>query len=148
MVQLINTGLLELLSSFKMLARLHLIWCNKFMSSHLSCNMLQSTFSRSLTTWQPTHSCSSLPVTACTIRESRGLLLLARKLNSYFTVSLCSILAAYPHSETFQYQQICVHFLLPKWMAILLTPWCDPPHWPCDTPLSAKVGTNFAEKRP
>jgi hypothetical protein len=23
----------------------------------------------------------------------------------------------------------------------------DPPHWPCDTPLSAKVGTNFADKR-
>jgi hypothetical protein len=23
----------------------------------------------------------------------------------------------------------------------------DPPHWPCDTPLSAKVGTNFADNR-
>jgi hypothetical protein len=23
----------------------------------------------------------------------------------------------------------------------------DPPHWPCDTPLSAKFGTNFADKR-
>jgi hypothetical protein len=23
----------------------------------------------------------------------------------------------------------------------------DPPHWPCDTPLSAKVGTNFADTR-
>jgi hypothetical protein len=23
----------------------------------------------------------------------------------------------------------------------------DPPHWPCDTPLSAKVGTIFADKR-
>jgi hypothetical protein len=23
----------------------------------------------------------------------------------------------------------------------------DPPHWPCDTPLSAKVGINFADKR-
>jgi hypothetical protein len=23
----------------------------------------------------------------------------------------------------------------------------DPPHWPCDTPLSAKVGTNFTDKR-
>jgi hypothetical protein len=23
----------------------------------------------------------------------------------------------------------------------------DPPHWPCDTPLSAKGGTNFADKR-
>jgi hypothetical protein len=23
----------------------------------------------------------------------------------------------------------------------------DPPHWPCDTPLSAKVGTNFVDKR-
>jgi hypothetical protein len=23
----------------------------------------------------------------------------------------------------------------------------DPPYWPCDIPLSAKVGTNFADKR-
>jgi hypothetical protein len=23
----------------------------------------------------------------------------------------------------------------------------DPPHWPCDTPLSAKVGSKFADKR-
>jgi hypothetical protein len=23
----------------------------------------------------------------------------------------------------------------------------DPPHWPRDTPLSSKVGTNFADKR-
>jgi hypothetical protein len=23
----------------------------------------------------------------------------------------------------------------------------DPPHWPCYTPLSAKIGSNFANKR-
>jgi hypothetical protein len=67
MVRLINTGLLEVPSSFKICTRLHLIWCNKFMSSHLSCNRLQSTFSRSLIKCRPTYNCSSLPVTTCTI---------------------------------------------------------------------------------
>jgi hypothetical protein len=28
-----------------------------------------------------------------------------------------------------------------------LWPYGDPPHWPCDTPLFAKVGTNFVDKR-
>jgi hypothetical protein len=30
---------------------------------------------------------------------------------------------------------------------IYITAAGDPPHWPCDTPLSANVGSNFADKR-
>ena len=67
MVRFISTGLLYLLSPVKSWARLLLMWCNTFMSSHLSCIMLQSAFSSSLIQWHPTYTCSSLPIGTCII---------------------------------------------------------------------------------
>jgi hypothetical protein len=36
---------------------------------------------------------------------------------------------------------------IPDVIIVIALHWRDPPHWPCDTPLCAKVGTNFADKR-
>jgi len=67
MVRFISTGLLYLWSPVKSWARLLLMWWNTFMSSHLSCIMLQSSFSSSLIQWHPTYTCSSLPIGTCII---------------------------------------------------------------------------------
>jgi hypothetical protein len=37
--------------------------------------------------------------------------------------------------------------LVKSGLEIEITAVGDPPHWPCDNPLAAKVGTNFADKR-
>lgn len=67
MVRFISTGLLDLLSPVKSWARLLLMWCNTFRSSHISCIMLQSAFSSSLIQWHPTYICSFLPIGTCVI---------------------------------------------------------------------------------
>jgi hypothetical protein len=42
---------------------------------------------------------------------------------------------------------LCASVLVRSGLEIEITAVGDPPHLPCDTPLSAKVGSNFADKR-